>query len=109
MYRYYYTRARPGDTGAAHSAEIEYALGNLDGNKAYAWTPEDRALSKQMQRYFANFIKTGNPNGRGLPKWPRAVPGPGSPVMLLDVEPRAIAAPDDARFEFQDAVAGRVR
>lgn len=109
VYRYYYTRARPGDTGAAHSAEIEYALGNLDGNKTYAWTPEDRALSKQMQGYFANFIKTGNPNGRGLPKWPRAVPGAGSPVMLLDVEPRAIAAPDDARFEFQDAVSGRLR
>lgn len=109
VWRYLYARARPGNAGASHSAEIEYALGNLDGNKAYAWTPEDRALSQQMQGYFANFIKTGNPNGAGLPAWPQTRPGAGSPLMLLDIAPRAIAAPDDARFQFQDAVAGRKR
>lgn len=109
VYRYLYTRARPGDPGASHSAEIEYALGNLDGNKTYAWTLDDRALSQQMQGYFANFIKTGNPNGAGLPNWQKAQPGAGSPVMLLDVAPHTIAAPDDARFQFQDAVAGKKR
>ncbi|KQQ40515.1 carboxylesterase [Duganella sp. Leaf126] len=109
VYRYFYTRARPGNVGAAHSAEIEYALGNLDGNKTYAWTPEDRALSQQMQRYFANFIKTGNPNGAALPEWPQARAGAGAQVMLLDVDPHAIAAPDDARFEFQDAMATQKR
>ena len=51
-YRYYYTRPRPGQEGAGHSVEIEYALGNLAGNKVYAWTDDDRALSAQMQNYF---------------------------------------------------------
>jgi para-nitrobenzyl esterase len=69
VYRYYYEQPRPGDEGASHSAEIEYAMGNLDGNKVFQWTAEDRKVSTIMQSYFANFIKTGNPNGKGLPKW----------------------------------------
>src|SRR5215510_3628555 len=32
---------RPQSRGAVHSAEIEYAMGNLDLNKVYAWTPDD--------------------------------------------------------------------
>ena len=103
VYRYYYSRPRPGDPGAAHSAEIEYALGNLDGNKVYAWSAEDRALSTLMQAYFANFIKTGNPNGTGLPEWPQASSGVGSRLMHLDATSRAVTATDDARFRFQDA------
>lgn len=81
-YYYYFTRVRPrfvGDTsanpppwGAVHSAEIEYALGNLDANPRYVWTDEDRRVSATMSAYFANFIKTGNPNDKGLPAWPQA-------------------------------------
>ena len=81
-YYYYFTRVRPrfvadtsGDPppwGAVHSAEIEYALGNLDTNPLYVWTDDDRKVSSTMSAYFANFIKTGNPNGRNLPLWPKA-------------------------------------
>ena len=60
---------RPG--GAVHSAEIEYALGNLATNLVYAWTPDDYKVSGIMEGYFANFVKTGNPNGPGLPPGPR--------------------------------------
>ena len=55
--------------GAVHSAEIEYAFGNLAGNEVFAWTDEDYKVSKVMQNFFANFIKTGNPNGANLPEW----------------------------------------
>ncbi len=55
--------------GASHASEIEFAMGNLATNKTYAWTAEDEKVSATMLSYFANFIKTGNPNGTALPKW----------------------------------------
>lgn len=76
--------------GAVHSAEIEYALGNLATNKHYAWGPADYKLSEQMEDYFANFIKCGDPNGAGLPKWPAYAPDTGFEVMKLSFESRAV-------------------
>lgn len=85
VYRYLYSRPRPGAKGAVHSAEIEYALGNLATNKVFAWTPDDYKVSAILQDYFANFIKKGNPNGKGLPEWP-AIQGEDVPVMNIDVK-----------------------
>jgi para-nitrobenzyl esterase len=62
--------SNPAPRGAVHSAEIQYAMGNLDLDKRYTWEPADYEVSKTMQAYFVNFIKTGNPNGPGLPNWP---------------------------------------
>lgn len=77
--------AAPPARGAVHSAEIEYAMGNLATNKVYAWTPDDYKVSKTMQEYFANFVKTGNPNGNGLPDWP-SLNGESHRVMHINVE-----------------------
>ncbi len=90
---------RPQPRGASHSAEIEYAMGNLDLNKVYAWTPDDYKVSKAMQEYFANFIKTGNPNGKGLPDWPKFAEGK---RIIIDVNTRADADKARARCEFLD-------
>jgi para-nitrobenzyl esterase len=76
--------------GAVHSAEIEYALGNLATNKHYAWGPADYKLSELMENYFSNFIKTGDPNGGGLPKWPVYRPDAGFEIMKLDTDSRAV-------------------
>jgi para-nitrobenzyl esterase len=92
--------ARPKPRGAVHSAEIEYALGNLDLNKVYAWTPEDYKVSQVMQEYFANFIKTGNPNGKGLPNWPKFSEGQ---RIIIDTNTSAADAEKArARYEFLD-------
>jgi para-nitrobenzyl esterase len=91
----------PPASGAVHSAEIEYALGNLASNKVFAWTPDDYKVSELMQSYFANFIKTGNPNGAGLPNWPASGDGDAQ-VMRLDVESRADPEKHRARYLFLD-------
>jgi para-nitrobenzyl esterase len=75
--------------GAVHSAEIEYALGNLSTNRVYAWTPDDYKVSRVMEDYFANFIKRGDPNGDSLPKWPALNAGGPPEVMHINVESRA--------------------
>ncbi|HSA01627.1 MAG TPA: carboxylesterase family protein, partial [Candidatus Paceibacterota bacterium] len=90
---------QPQPRGAVHSAEIEYALGNLDSNKVYAWTPDDYAVSRVMQEYFANFIKTGNPNGPALPRWSKFSRGQ---RLILDVHTRAERQNVRARYEFLD-------
>jgi para-nitrobenzyl esterase len=89
--------ARPQPRGAVHSAEIEYAMGNLDSNKVYAWTPDDYKVSKLMQGYFVNFIKTGNPNGKGLPNWQTFRQGQ---RLIIDVNTRAEPDKVRARYEF---------
>ena len=74
-------------------------MGNLGLNQVYAWTPEDQQVSKVMQEYFANFIKTGNPNGKGLPNWPRFSD---NQRMIIDVNTRAEADRVRGRYEFLD-------
>ena len=52
-----------------HSSEIVYAYDNLHTIDR-PWEEIDKTLANQMSTYFANFIKTGNPNGKGLANWP---------------------------------------
>ena len=59
------------DVGARHAGEIEYVFGQLDSVPKVTWDQSDRALSDQLMSYWSNFAKTGDPNGSGLPSWPR--------------------------------------
>lgn len=93
----------PKPVGAPHACEIEYCMGNLHLVDDYAWTKEDFKVSQMMQNYFANFIKTGNPNGNGLTEWPAAPAQEAMPpVMIIDTECKVEKAKDDARYEFLD-------
>lgn len=56
---------------AFHSDDIEYVFGTLDTRPGAVWRPEDRKLSEEMMDYWTNFAKTGDPNGAGVPEWPR--------------------------------------
>jgi para-nitrobenzyl esterase len=92
----------PPPRGAVHSADIEYAMGNLATNEVYAWTPDDFQVSEILQGYYANFVKTGDPNGEGLPPWPAANRGDTIQVMRLDVDSRAEPERDRDRYLFLD-------
>jgi len=109
VYRYFYERPRPATvaggpaaTGASHSSEIEYVLGNLPGNKVYAWTADDFSVSATFQGYFVNFIKTGDPNGHGLPKWPAANAGGKVSVQHINVKTHSEPERHRDRYEWMD-------
>ena len=76
---------------ATHSSDIEYAMGNLKTNVFYEWTEEDYAISRIFLSYYANFCKTGNPNGEGLPVWTAMNGQDIAPVMQIDVETKEVA------------------
>ncbi len=100
----------PEPIGAPHACEIEYCMGNLHLVEDYAWTPEDFKVSETMQNYFANFIKTGNPNGDGLPQWDAAEADDKTPpVMIIDTQSKQINAEHDARYEFLDKAYGNIK
>ena len=73
-YVYRFTRIVPA-TGeykkfkAFHTGEVPYAYNNLKFVQR-PWEPADHLLAEMMSDYWVNFIKTGNPNGKGLPTWP---------------------------------------
>jgi para-nitrobenzyl esterase len=76
VYRYHLELAAPPSKFhpgwfAFHSDDIEYVFGTLDTRPGAEWRPEDRKLSDEMMSYWTNFAKTGDPNGAGLPEWPK--------------------------------------
>lgn len=71
--------------GAVHSADIEYAMGNLATNKVFAWNEDDYKVQHTFMNYYINFITRLDPNGEGLPAW-TPINGQTNPsVMQIDV------------------------
>ncbi|KAJ5649647.1 alpha/beta-hydrolase [Penicillium longicatenatum] len=69
VFTYFWDHAPPGqDQGAYHESEINYVLNNLYGTDK-PWTAKDYEIAAKMNGYWSNFIKTGNPNGKGLAHW----------------------------------------
>uniref|UniRef100_Q023E5 Carboxylic ester hydrolase n=1 Tax=Solibacter usitatus (strain Ellin6076) TaxID=234267 RepID=Q023E5_SOLUE len=75
-YRFSYvqTAMKERMSGTPHGGEIAFVFGTLAARAGSTLSPEDQAVSKMAQGYWVNFAKNGDPNGAGLPTWPRHDP-----------------------------------
>jgi para-nitrobenzyl esterase len=96
------------EAGARHACEIEYVFGTLKSQEGVPWTDGDFKVSEEMSSYWANFVKTGNPNGKGLPEWPKSDAQNGYQVLhLIGTGTHATADAMRGRYEFLDAQAAK--
>lgn len=82
--------------GAGHASEIPYVFDNLRGWNGASVPPEDQKVAKLMNTYWANFAKTGNPNGKGLPEWP-VFSLQKNEIFEFRPDGSAVAAPDSRK------------
>ena len=94
VYTYLFTHTQPGATKERyqtfHSSELPYIFDNLKQSPR-PWNAEDEKMAETMSTYWTNFIATGDPNGKGLPKWPTFRETPEETMELGDkMGPRPI-------------------
>ena len=89
--------------GAGHGSEIPYVFNNLRPFNGAAIADQDRQVASLMNRYWANFARTGNPNGKGLPNWPISDPQKNE---ILEITPDGAAVgkvdPRKARLDVME-------
>ena len=74
--------------GAPHATEIPYVFDTVDTKYGAKVSERDRSAAHQMNAYWINFARTGDPNGPGLPFWPRYH---ASTDILLDFQANGVA------------------
>lgn len=105
VYTYYFDRVTPWpehpEFGAHHTSEVPYVFRTVGRGKR-AWEPVDTTVSDRMAAYFVNFARTGDPNGKGLPRWP-AFAADAHQTMRLGETTGPMPVADAARRAFHEA------
>jgi len=97
VYMYYFTWRSPvreGKLKTFHTLEIPFVTGNVDNATSMTGTGQDRyALEDKMSAAWAAFARTGNPNHKGLPTWPKFNPTQRA-TMIFNNECRVVNDPN---------------
>ena len=111
-YLYYFTHDPPPPSGASsrggrgsgatHGAEAQYVFQNLLPPRA--WTDLDRQVSDMLSSYWVNFAGTGDPNGKGLTKWPPFDNSKSDRPMVLGDQAEVGPPPDRAQLAFFESI-----
>jgi para-nitrobenzyl esterase len=98
---------------ATHTVEIPYVFNNLRPPRVFpdASSPElasasasERALAERVSSYWVNFARTGDPNGKGLPRWPAFGDAGAAPTMIGEIK----ETPDPQRLAFYDTLYAKI-
>jgi para-nitrobenzyl esterase len=115
-YLYYFTHEPPAvqasprggrGSGATHGAEAPYVFENLAPQRP--WTDLDRQLADNISSYWVNFAATGDPNSKGLPRWPAFDEKKSDRPLVLGDKIEVGSAPNQSQLAFYQAVYDRQR
>ena len=81
VWEYFFAKTN-GRLSAWHSGEEVYCYNNIPADSKL-YDEADRQLADLFSDYFVNFIRTGDPNGEGLPEWEQSADG--TNLMFLGV------------------------
>ena len=87
--------------GAGHGSEVSFVFNTLNARWGASSDPttQEKELAKIMNTYWANFAKTGNPNGTGLPIWP-IYDLQKENIIDIDIDGNLISKPDTRKMRF---------
>jgi para-nitrobenzyl esterase len=111
-YTYFWDHTLPGPDadrfGAFHTSEVPYVMNTL-GMADRPFTDADRKIADMMSSYWANFIRTGDPNGKGLAHWAAVSEQPGTTMELGDKSAAIGVTGDKAKLAFFEKYFGSAR
>lgn len=87
--------------GAGHGSEVSYVFNTLNARWGATAEPtaEEKILAKNMNIYWTNFAKTGNPNGEGVPNWP-IYNNANQDILDVELDGKIISKPDPRKARF---------
>ena len=98
-YRFSYVASSIGKPGAQHASDIPFFFDTQAIKYGDKTSDRDRAMGRTISAYIVNFARTGDPNGQGLPNWPRYARA-ADPIMDFAADGTAIASKDPLSGKF---------